>query len=111
MGETAEIFVNGKYVDTLIKRPYCADITGFLQKGENHVCVNVANLLINRMIDPDYPEPKAAKNMRQWPYATGGLEQCRQERLYNWREREMIQEPLPSGLWGNVCIVTEKDNE
>ena len=111
VGETAEIFVNGKYVDTLIKRPYCADITGFLQKGENHVCVNVANLLINRMIDPDYPEPKAAKNMRQWPYATGGLEQCRQERLYNWREREMIQEPLPSGLWGNVCIVTEKDNE
>lgn len=109
VGETAEIFVNGKYVDTLIKRPYCADITGFLQKGENHVCVNVANLLINRMIDPDYPEPKAAKNMRQWPYATGGLEQCRQERLYNWREREMIQEPLPSGLWGNVCIVTERE--
>lgn len=109
VGETAEIIVNGKYVETLIKRPYCADITEFLQKGENQVCINVANLLINRMIDPEYPEPKAEKNMRQWPYATGGLEQCRQERLYNWREREMIQEPLPSGLWGRVCIATERE--
>lgn len=108
VGETAEIFINGKYVDTLIKRPYCADITGFLQKGENNINIDVANLLINRMIDPDYPEPRAEKNIRQWPYATGGLEQCRQERLYNWREREMIHEPVPSGLWGNICIFTEK---
>lgn len=104
VGEIAEIYINGMSVDTLIKRPYRADIHRALKKGTNVIQIHVTNLLINRMIDPKYPEPVAPKNIRQWPYATGKLEHCRQERLYNWRERDMIKEPVASGLWGNISI-------
>lgn len=104
VGETAEIYVNGSLAETLIKRPYRADIYNYLQQGKNTIEIRTANLLINRMIDPEYPEPVAEKNIAQWPYATGRLEACRQERLYNWREREMIKEPVASGLWGNISL-------
>ena len=105
VGETAEIYVNGRLADTLIKRPYQADITGLLQVGENKIEIVAVNLLINRMIDPGYPEKELEKMIPQWPYATGGLDQCRKERLFNWRERDMITEPLPSGLWGKIQIL------
>lgn len=105
VGETAEIYLNGMSVETLIKRPYRIDIRKALREGINEIRVHVTNLLINRMIDPEYPEPAAPKNIRQWPYATGSLEQCRKERLYNWREREMIKKPVASGLWGEIGIV------
>lgn len=104
VGETAEIYVNGTLAETLIKRPYRADILKYLHQGSNTIEICTANLLINRMIDPEYPEPVLDKNMAQWPYATGRLEGCRQERLYNWREREMIKEPVASGLWGNITV-------
>lgn len=104
VGETAEIYVNGTLAETLIKRPYRADILKHLHQGTNEIEICTANLLINRMIDPEYPEPVLDKNISQWPYATGRLEGCRQERLYNWREREMIKEPVASGLWGNIYI-------
>lgn len=105
VGETAEIHVNGELVDILIKRPYRANICKALRKGTNTIQIHVTNLLINRMINPEYPEPVAEKNIKQWPYATGKLEHCRQERLYNWRERDMINEPVASGLWGNISIL------
>ena len=76
-----------------------------LQAGENKIEIVAANLLINRMIDPGYPEKELEKMIPQWPDATGGLDQCRKERLFNWREREMIKEPLPSGLWGKIKIM------
>ena len=109
IGETAEIFINDRPAGVLIKHPYQADITGFLQKGENKIEIIVTNLLINRMIDPDYPEKLEEKRVIcRWPYETGSLAQCRKERLFNWREREMVKEPYPSGLWGKVRIVCEK---
>ena len=79
VGETAEIYVNGQLADTLIKRPYQTDITGLLQAGENKIEIVAANLLINRMIDPGYPEKELEKMIPQWPYATGGLDQCRKK--------------------------------
>lgn len=103
-GETAEVILNGKKVAALIKRPYRINVAGYLKEGENILEIRVTNLLINRMLDPAYSEPELPRNMQEWPYATGGLMQCRRERLYNWREREMIKEPLASGLWGSVRI-------
>lgn len=109
IGESAEIYVNGILADTLIKHPYKADITGLLKKGGNTVEVIVTNLLINRMIDPEYPQENPAENViTQWPYATGGLKQCREERLFNWRERERIKRPLKSGIWGDIKIMCQK---
>lgn len=89
----------------MIKHPYRADITGLLHQGENSVELVVTNLLINRMIDPEYPEILEDKIIPEWPYASGGLNRCREEKVFNWREREMIKEPFPSGIWGEVRIV------
>lgn len=105
LGETAEIYINGTFVETVIKHPYRTDITGLLKKGENKIEIIAVNLLINRMIDPEYPERLEEKILPEWPYASGGLNECRKERLFNWREREMVKEPLPSGIWGKVKIV------
>lgn len=106
--ETAEIYVNGTLACTLIKRPHQADITGLLCQGENRIELIVTNLLINRMIDPEYPELLEEKIIPEWPYATGGLNRCREERVFNWREREMIKAPFPSGIWGEIKIVGKK---
>lgn len=107
IGETAEIYINGVPAGTLIKRPYEVDITGLLKRGENQIEILVTNLLINRVIDPEYAEKQAEKKIvPQWPYAMGGLEACRKERLFYWRERKMVEEPLPSGLWGKIQIVS-----
>ena len=110
VGETAEIWINGKRGDVLIKRPYRAGIKEFLKKGENEITIRVTNLLINRMIDPDYPEPVIEeKVIPHWPFATGALNNSRRERLFNWREREMIKQPLPSGMWGTIALLAEKN--
>lgn len=109
VGETAAIQMNGKEAAVLIKRPYCAEVKAFLKEGENELTIHATNLLINRMIDPDYPEPVyEEKVLPHWPYATGALNHCRRERLFNCREREMIQKPLPSGIWGQVELQEER---
>ena len=61
LGKQRKIYVNGRLADTLIKRPYQADITGLLQVGENKIEIVAVNLLINRMIDPGYPEKELEK--------------------------------------------------
>lgn len=108
LGETAEVYVNGKLADVIIKHPYRVDITGLLRQGENRIEITVTNLLINRMIDPEYPEILEEKILPEWPYASGALNEGRKERLFNWREREMVKEPMPSGIWGKVEIAGRK---
>lgn len=105
IGETAGILVNGQEAGALIKRPYRMDILEYLNEGSNTLEVRVSNLLINRAIDPDYPEADYPEPViPEWPYSTAALNRCRRERVYNWREREMTAEPLPSGIWGQVSI-------
>lgn len=106
LGETAEVNMNHVYAGVLFKKPYEIDITHLLRQGENSIEILAANLLINRMIDPDYPEIQENSNViERWPYATGGMKQCRAERLFNWRERDMIKKPLPSGVRGSVKLI------
>ncbi len=105
LGETADIFVNGKPAGELLMRPYRAEVTSLLRPGGNRLELRVQNLLINAAIDPErreplYPEPL----IDRWPYVTAALNRERKKRLYHWREREMVKEPLRSGLWGRVEI-------
>jgi len=48
--DVAEVVVNGKAAATLLLRPYEADITGFVQEGENLLEVTVTNALFNCMV-------------------------------------------------------------
>ena len=104
--EAADIYVNGAFAGALFMRPYKLDVLPLLRRGRNALEIRVRNLLINCAIDPscpqeDYPEPV----IEEWPYTTGKLNQARKERVYNWRERDMIQEPVKSGMCGKVQLI------
>ena len=109
MKDCAKVYVNGSVVGDIIKYPYIIDITDFVKEGENEITVEVTNVLINRMINPerktDYYEGTV---IDEWPYFTKALNNCRWKRLSNWREVDMIKEPVDSGIWGIVEILFNK---
>lgn len=106
IGEAAEILVNGKAAGNLWKHPYEKDVYKYLKPGKNVLEVRVSNLLINRAIDPQYPEKIYPEPLiRTSPYSTAKLNAVRKERMFCGREREMIQNPYPSGLWGKIELV------
>lgn len=48
--DVATIRINGQEVTTLLLRPYCADVTGFLHPGANRLEVVVTTTLRNRLL-------------------------------------------------------------
>lgn len=55
--EIAEVFVNGKKVETVWKFPFKVDIFSFLKEGSNNIDIKVVNLWCNRLIlDGRLPE-------------------------------------------------------
>jgi len=53
----ARVTLNGKPVGTVWCSPWRMELTGFLRKGDNMLCLEVANALTNRMIgDAALPE-------------------------------------------------------
>lgn len=106
--EAAEVWVNGVWAGTVIKRPYEVDITGCMQAGCNEIEVRVVNLWFNRCLDPDREEPAASEiHSPHWPYFTSIIDDWRASRLYTGLEREMVRELQPSGLAGAVAVVRE----
>ena len=90
-------------------RPHRLDVRDKLRPGRNTLEIRARNLLINCAIDPDYPQEDYDEPViGEWPYTTAKLNGARRERVYNWRERDMIKEPLQSGLWGRVTLSPEK---
>jgi hypothetical protein len=67
----AEVFLNGQNLGVLWRAPYCADATGALRPGENHLELRVVNLWVNRLIaDEDLPpdtERKPTGELAAWP--------------------------------------------
>lgn len=105
LGETAEIYLNGEPAGCLFMRPYRLDVRSRLRPGKNILEIRARNLLINCAIDPDYPqEPLEEPVVAEWPYTTAKLNRVRKERVYNWRECDMIKEPIHSGLWGKITL-------
>lgn len=51
----AEVFVNGKLVSTLWRKPFRADITTAVKAGENKLEIKVTNLWVNRLIGDEQP--------------------------------------------------------
>lgn len=92
VGELADIAVNGVAHAVTWMRPHAVDITRTLQPGRNHLRIEVANLLINRVLGEgpiDYSKVIAKCGDR---FPAGD-------------EWELIREPLPSGLMGPVRLV------
>lgn len=48
--DTAEVFINGSKVGTVWLSPFTLDVSDYLQSGDNHITVKVANSWNNRLI-------------------------------------------------------------
>jgi hypothetical protein len=84
----AEVFINGKSLGIVWKKPFRIDITGALKPGENSLIIKVTNLWVNRLIG----DQQQGIN-KKYTYTT--------EAFYN------ADSPLlPSGLLGPVCILS-----
>lgn len=106
IGEVAEIHLNDKQVGVLWKLPREIDIKDYVKEGKNRLIIKVVNLLINDAIDPDKEEPDyLGPVIDEWPYFSEVMNPIRRRRLYNQKERDLVKEPLPSGVSGKVTIV------
>ncbi len=54
----AEVFVNGKSMGIVWKKPFKINITDALSKGENELEIQVTNLWVNRLIGDQQPDVK-----------------------------------------------------
>ncbi len=105
VGETAEIWVNEKKAGVLWKAPREMDIRPLLREGANELAVKVVNLWINDAIRPDRAEKGESRAVaEEWPYFTETIRQIRKKRLYPQKERELVKQPLPSGIGGKVML-------
>ena len=89
----AIVTLNGQRVGLLWKPPYRLDISSALKKGENHLEIQVINLLVNR-ITGDFAMPVEKRHI----HAFGAIEKYRAG-----AEKDGL---LPSGLFGPVTLRT-----
>jgi hypothetical protein len=61
VGDMATITLNGEEVGTFWKPPYVADITDFVEEGENKLEIGVSNLWVNRLIGDEKLPPDKRK--------------------------------------------------
>jgi len=66
LGAIARVFINGKAVSTVWCSPWEADLTPYINKGENIVEIQVVNSLINRMVG-DSPLPVTSRFTYAYP--------------------------------------------
>lgn len=104
--EIGEIYLNGKLCGVIWKRPYCICLDGKIRKGENQLEVLVHNRTINEARNPDhhcfqYP----GTVLKEWPYFTEVINQIRRKRIDCYKEKEMVTEPVDSGIQGNVYLI------
>ena len=87
LGAMAQVFINGKEVSTIWCSPWEADLTPYVQEGDNALELRVVNSLTNRMIgDASLP----------------------QEERYTYAYPEIVKAGdrlVPSGIIGEVLLV------
>jgi hypothetical protein len=88
--EAAVVSINGRRAGSLWCPPYRLDVTGLLQRGENQVKVEVANLALNAMAGGPLPDYRALK-----------------ERFGDrFQPQDMnLVKPVPAGLLGPIQLV------
>lgn len=69
LGSIARVLINGKEVSTVWCSPWEANVTPYLQKGENALQIQVVNSLVNRMVG-DASLPVASRFTYAYPEIT-----------------------------------------
>ena len=90
----ADVTVNGKYLGTLWKAPYCIDISNAVKPGVNKLEVEVANTWSNRLIgDARHPDEKQYCQTNITVTETEGIP---------WKDAPLRK----SGLFGPVKLIS-----
>jgi hypothetical protein len=109
----AEVEVNGKAFPVLWKPPYRVDITDIVKVGDNALKIKITNYWPNRLIGdaqlPDDPEWEG-HNLKEWPQwvLEGKASPTGSYTFTTWHHWRKTDAPLPSGLFGPVCLRTIK---
>ena len=82
----AEVFINGKNVGVVWKKPFKIDITEAVKAGENSIQIKVTNTWVNRLVGDAQPDVKQKKTFTTMPF---------------YRANSPL---VPSGLIGEVKI-------
>ncbi|MCK4749943.1 MAG: hypothetical protein KAT15_22960, partial [Bacteroidales bacterium] len=93
LSKMAEVFLNGRRLQTLWNSPFEVDVTGAVKPGTNYLVVNVANVMSNQLTgDAGQPErlKRTHSNITKGPNAW----------MYPWKDVPLIE----SGLMGPVTI-------
>jgi hypothetical protein len=64
----AEVWVNGKSVGLVWKKPFKLDISSALKVGDNTLTIKVTNLWVNRLIGDAQPETKVKTTFTTMPF-------------------------------------------
>ena len=83
----AEVFVNGKSLGIVWKKPFRVNVTGALKPGDNNLEIKVTNLWVNRLIGDAQPRVTNKITYTTMPFYQAN------------------SKLLPSGLLGPVQIV------
>ena len=105
----AEVFVNGKKVNTLWKAPYRTVIDGFVKKGKNTIEVKVTNLWSNRLIGDELLPLDIERNDKQLKNVPSWLKNITERTsgrstFPSWNHYDKNSELRTSGLLGPVKI-------
>ncbi|MBN1591329.1 MAG: hypothetical protein JW888_17585 [Pirellulales bacterium] len=95
VADSARVTLNGQRLGTLFARPFCISLDGALRDGENHLEVEVTNLMANRIIDMERRGIPWCKYY--FVYIHSGRFD-RSGKLPSWK-------PFDSGLLGPVRLV------
>jgi len=93
LSKMAEVFLNGRRLQTLWNSPFELDITSAVKPGTNYLVVNVANVMSNQLTgDAGQPErvKRTHSNITKGPNAW----------MYPWKDVPLVE----SGLLGPVKI-------
>jgi hypothetical protein len=112
VSEIAEVFINGKKIETLWMPEKRVDITGIVRAGETaRLEVRVTNLWQNRLIgDQFFPEVGVDRRgdgvLKSWPewYSSGKPIPGKRTTFSTWDLYRKTDTLLPSGLFGPVVL-------
>ncbi|MCW0482389.1 glycosyl hydrolase [Gaoshiqia sediminis] len=111
----ARVFLNGREVSLLWKEPFVADITDFVNEGENELQVEITNLWANRLIgdehlpvENEYSKDRFIFKLPDW-YVNNQPKPGKRITFSVWHNLEKEDPLLESGLLGPVKLICAEE--
>lgn len=118
MYDLAKVNINGSELRTIWKKPYVADISRYVRKGNNTLKITVVNTWVNRIIGDEQLSPEAfydndgtiftnGRLLRfpSWLYSGFKPDSLKRFTFTTWQHYHQDSPLLPSGLVGPVSII------